>query len=110
MHLRRLFFPLAILVLAVACAATGVVLPRPSERDAAELGVPLDELRRGRRLYAKKCGACHMLYPPSRYSMEEWEAILESMADKIHVSREENELMRGYLSIFAADAPADTPE
>lgn len=91
---RYRWLPLALLFIFAGCAAA---LYTPSDKDARG-GVRKEDLLRGRELYVQKCGSCHSLYLPGMYSEPEWEGIVLNMADRAHLSAEEQKLILQFLS------------
>lgn len=56
-----------------------------------------DDLKTGMSLYQKKCGKCHYLYKPEKYSSDKWNQILPKMAKKSNLSETEEKLILKYV-------------
>lgn len=77
-----IFFLLALI--AGACSA---ILPVPTRVDvhrAQNIWPFVDStyLAEARLLYSQKCGGCHRAYPPSKFSLPEWERAFPEMAEE----------------------------
>lgn len=101
--IRYRWVPLFVLFLFAGCAAA---LYTPSDKDARG-GVKKEELLRGRELYVQKCGSCHSLYLPGMYSEPEWEGYLLNMADRAHLTAEEQKLILQFLSAGIAQSETE---
>jgi cytochrome c5 len=101
--LPRLFFPSALLCVAMAACQTVSFVPpvTPALVSAGEkAGATAADLEAGRRLYGGKCTACHSAEPIGRYSVGEWPGIIADMAGRAKLNAAEREQLRDY--IFAA--------
>jgi hypothetical protein len=56
------------------------------------------ELQDGRRLYVEKCGGCHTLYLPEKYTKADWQHWLNEMDSKVKVEPIEKERLLKYLT------------
>jgi len=56
------------------------------------------DIPRGELLYRQKCRNCHNLVQPNKFSDEEWAFELTDMAHKSGLTKEESELIWGYLA------------
>lgn len=91
-------------VMAVALAACSAGLPQPTtvhvaaakEQDPA---ATLDDLARGRTLYASKCGGCHALRDPVSLTTDAWRLELDDMQVKqgVRLAPEESRDILRYL-------------
>ncbi|HEY4800306.1 MAG TPA: hypothetical protein VII99_14595 [Bacteroidia bacterium] len=84
----------------LACCSTPLLIP--SEQDAArtkttETAVTLEELKSGHELYIRKCGNCHYLYRPNRFTEEKWKAKIPKMALKAKISGDEQNRVLRYI-------------
>jgi predicted small lipoprotein YifL len=61
-------------------------------------GSNLDDLKAGRQLYVNKCGSCHSLFLPEKYSTEQWPALVDKMEIKSNICSEEKSLILNYLT------------
>ena len=101
---RRGFFwvfssSVAALGFVVACTSA---VPRPVAGDAALAAarwpaVQLTDLEDGRTLYLRKCGGCHRLYPPNKFSPERWQASMVEMSEKAGIGSEDRLKLEAYL-------------
>jgi len=74
----------------------------PTEHDLALAPVngnnmDIESLDNGYNLYVNKCGSCHYLYRPTRFSEEKWKMEVPKMAGKAKLSQEQQELVLQYL-------------
>ncbi len=91
---------LAIAIASLASCAGSIPIPTEADAEWAShtwTGTSVHNLKNGRKLYIEKCGGCHSLSVPARYSVLEWEHIMEKMKIKAAVSEEEKNLMMRYL-------------
>lgn len=82
------------LLVMFACAHA---LYRPTQELAQKSGIPLERLEQGRQLYIDHCGSCHMLYLPSRFSVEKWRVEMEAMRSRVTLNDEESTQILVYL-------------
>jgi hypothetical protein len=105
MRLSRLLY-----VLALAGSACGSSFPNPGAAEVGALrvrdpGVGLADLERGRALYLGKCGGCHLLIEPARFSPDAWPPKIERMQSEGKVrlaSAELKDIERYLVSVSAA--------
>jgi hypothetical protein len=65
------------------------------------MGTPntsIDELREGRTAYINKCGGCHSLIVPEKYSSKEWKEWVDRMDSKVKITETEKERILKYLT------------
>ncbi len=55
------------------------------------------QLVHGMQLYQQKCGQCHFLYRPQRFSPQTWPRIVDKYAPKAKLTPEEKTLIIRYL-------------
>lgn len=100
MH-KFLFLGTAI-ALFIGCAAHKNFKPMPEEFPAALAVSPLatnEQIAGGYALFTGKCGACHKLFHPSKYTVEEWQPILKSMFKKAKIANgSEQEMIQMYVA------------
>jgi len=94
---KNLYFGIIILVFS-GCV---VSLYMPTENDAKVFNTTLDTLKRGRELYINKCGSCHNLYLPSKYTKQEWQQIMDKMQKPAKIDNSQKELIKKYLETNA---------
>ena len=93
---------------AAACSAG---LPRPVAADAQRAAtqwpaVQLTDLQEGRTLYVRKCGGCHRLYLPNKFSPEHWQASMDEMSMRAGLDASQQLKLEAYLwSVSARPAP-----
>jgi len=58
---------------------------------------PTETLATGRKIYVAKCAKCHKLYPPAKYSDEEWAKWMRKMGKKAKLNAEQEVLVSGYI-------------
>ncbi len=76
----------------VFACSTALYLPKESTRISKE---DLREMQKGRVAYINKCGSCHSLFLPEKYTPGQWKAQVERMATKAHLtSLEEEEILK----------------
>lgn len=97
----RLALALAFSVSLLACAA-GLPEPTPVHVTAAKAQDPsatLEDLSRGRSLYASKCSGCHALRDPVSLTTEGWRHELEEMQTKqgVRLAPQESKDILRYL-------------
>jgi hypothetical protein len=56
----------------------------------------------GQRVFTNKCGKCHDLPDPARYTAERWDGILRSMIPRAGISREQEVHLTAYVKSNAA--------
>lgn len=64
-----------------------------SGTDSAQLAT----VQQGYKLYVNKCGSCHYLYRPHKFSDTKWKAEMPEMAEKAKINEEETKLVLNYL-------------
>mgnify|MGYP002641113957 FL=1 len=69
----------------------------PTQEQAEATGIPLDDLKSGRKLYVDHCGSCHMLYLPKQFSAERWRLEMDTMRTKVAITDLEEKQIMDYL-------------
>jgi len=64
----------------------------------------MEQLHSGRDLYARKCGACHILHPASKMTLDEWQNEITKMKRKVQLDEQDVRLIEIYLSAGARDS------
>lgn len=80
--------------LIIAC---GTALYIPSESQVTS-GVSIKDLLDGRALYISKCGNCHSLVVPEKYTAKDWNFWINKMEPKAKITPREKDLILGYLA------------
>jgi mono/diheme cytochrome c family protein len=63
------------------------------QRDHADLAT----LNEGRRLFVSRCIECHTLPPHWHYSAKDWPGIVDSMAHRANLKRNERDAIVAYI-------------
>ena len=84
---------LATLLSLAGCSAALYV---PTDEDATP-AASLDDLHQGRALYVHKCGSCHVLQLPERFTQSKWEQHLREMAPRARLNDQEKQLIWKFL-------------
>src|SRR4051794_4397822 len=83
-----------------ACASTQVPMPSPQQTEAASHrwpGTTHEDLVAGRTIYVERCSGCHMLPLPDSKSAEAWPKVIDEMADRSKLSKDERTRVLRYL-------------
>lgn len=89
---------IAVTGIAVLLSACSVKLYEPAEANVNKrVTASLNELRKGREIYAEKCGTCHKIYKPEKFNVKKWEEIMVVMAPKAELTDTEREYIFRYL-------------
>ena len=56
----------------------------------------------GQRVFTNKCGKCHDLPDPAKYTAERWDGILRTMIPRAGISREQEVHVTAYIKANAA--------
>ena len=103
---KNIFLIAGISVWIWACSpATGSVLYSPAPADATGTH-SYDQLVAGRSLYIEKCGRCHKLKSPEKFTTSEWQKAMLKMQPKAKISDAERDLIQAYVLVKAKTAPA----
>jgi cytochrome c5 len=83
-----------------ACVAPGEIAPPVSARMMALApGVAAETLSKGRRVFAGPCTACHHADPVGRYSLSEWQAIIDDdMAQRAKLDAASKAALIAYIA------------
>lgn len=60
------------------------------------------DLVKGESVFTNRCGRCHGLPETSKYSAARWEGIMNAMAPRARLSKEEEVHVRAYVAAHAA--------
>jgi hypothetical protein len=83
-----------IITISISCSSA-LYIPTESHETAS---ASLSQLHSGRILYVQKCGSCHTLFLPEKYSKQEWQHFLDEMQQKASINNTEKEQILKYLS------------
>ena|ERR1051326_3188637 len=84
----------------LACCTTPLLIPNDTDVSRAQAkwgGTDLAALQKGHMLYMNKCGSCHYLHRPQKYSEEKWRQEMPEMSSRAKLSSDEQELVLHYL-------------
>jgi cytochrome c5 len=56
------------------------------------------ELAEGKSLYENSCAKCHMLFPASKHTKEDWIPVLDRMAKKAKITDEQKASIYNYIT------------
>jgi len=70
-------------------------------------GVDSAFLWSGYELYKNKCGACHYLYKPDRYSVDQWNMLLPDMKKEAKLTGDEYVKIKTYLLTLSDSGSSD---
>jgi hypothetical protein len=79
--------------IAIACSSA-LYIP---DQNNVPAGSNIVDMQAGRNLYINKCGSCHALVLPEKYSAEQWPSLVDKMEIKSKISPEEKKLILEYL-------------
>ncbi len=95
--MKKLLFIFIVIVGIAACKTTTQIYA-PSEANVNKVEkASLEELNKGRDIYASKCGKCHKLYAVESRDARQWKEVLGVMAPKAKLSDAETDLVYRYL-------------
>ena len=60
-------------------------------------GLAQSQAYQGEKLYELKCGRCHMVYTPQKFSAEEWETVMKEMSPLSGLTEETEKSIMAYL-------------
>jgi hypothetical protein len=84
--------------IALVVTACSTKLYEPSEANVNKrVTASLVDLQKGREIYAEKCGQCHRVYKPEKFSLKKWGDILAVMAPKAKLTEIEQEYIFRYI-------------
>ena len=85
-----------VLLIFLSCScSTPLYIPTENQETA---NVSLKDLKAGRSAYINKCGGCHTLIVPGKYSAMEWDKWVIRMEPKAKITPLEKEQILKYLT------------
>jgi len=93
---RKIYTKLTFVAIAFLISCTSALYV-PTESQQTE-SASLTQLQAGRKLYVQKCGNCHTLHLPEKYSKPEWQHFLDEMQQKASINNLEKQQILKYLS------------
>jgi len=95
--LKKIFIAAALLL---CCCSPSLLLPSTADVTSANkrwAGTDSVALHQGYDLYVNKCGACHALYKPSKFTEEKWSKEVPAMGERAHLTPEQTEMILRYV-------------
>jgi hypothetical protein len=95
---------LALTAVLPACAAA-LPYPQPTDVGVAQVGWPgttQTDLERGRTVYLRRCGGCHLLHRPSEVTAAKWPGVVGKMAPRAKLSPADGADVLRYLVVLGA--------
>lgn len=93
---RSIASSLRVLMLILSCScSTALYIPTENQETS---NVSLKDLKDGRSAYINKCGSCHTLIVPGKYSAKEWDKWVINMEPKAKITPLEKEQILKYLT------------
>jgi hypothetical protein len=86
--------------LLLCCCSPSLLLPTTADVTSANkrwAGTDSVALHQGYDLYVNKCGACHVLYRPTKFSEEKWKKEVPDMSPRAHITPQETEMILRYV-------------
>lgn len=83
-----------LIVLVFACG-TALYMPTVNQETS---NASLKDLKDGRAAYINKCGGCHTLIVPEKYTEKDWSLWVDRMEAKASITPAEKEAIVKYLS------------
>jgi hypothetical protein len=87
-------------VLFLCCCSPSLLLPTSTDVSSAGkrwAGTDSVALHHGYDLYVNKCGSCHVLYRPSKFTEEKWMKEVPDMGARAHITPQESEMILRYI-------------
>jgi hypothetical protein len=84
-------------------------LPQAADVGAAQSawpGTTQADLERGRGVYLRRCGNCHLLHRPGELAPAKWPGVVAKMSPRAKLSSDEAADVVRYLVVLAAAPPA----
>jgi mono/diheme cytochrome c family protein len=95
-----------LLVLLVLGACAHSAPPVATEADVARAsgqfpGITVEELNRGRSIYAGRCSSCHQPPAPTDHRVDEWPGHVAEMSERARLTDEEEALVVRYVQVMS---------
>ena len=98
----------AVLVLFLSGCTSALLLPTIRDVENAHTinnKITLEELLEAHELYKIKCGGCHYLYRPYRFTVDKWKTVMPEMKTEAKLSDEEYRLLFNYVMTMQKNNP-----
>ena len=98
----KIFLKKSVVVAALflCCCSPSFLMPTTADvSSASKRWAETDSasLHQGYQLYVNKCGACHALYRPSKFTEEKWIKEVPDMSVRAHITPAESEMILHYV-------------
>ncbi len=94
------YFSIAIALLLVYCCTPLIKPPAETDLQVAQKhwkDATASQLNEGYSLFIHRCGNCHYLYRPSRFSEEKWKQEIPEMGKKAKLDPPQTEAIMRYI-------------
>ena len=98
MNFKRFFLATTF---SVAYTISFAALYTPTEADAKNANVKLEDLMQGRELYKTHCGSCHALHLPSEFTKDKWVKVLNKMQKPGKITDEQKQIILNFINTNA---------
>jgi len=101
--MSKKYYYLLILTLSLVGCSKTLLIPSNENVSALTLetsNTSVEDLKDGQKLYIIKCGNCHYLYRPARFSEEKWKHEMPEMAVKAKISTTDQNQILKYLLVM----------
>jgi mono/diheme cytochrome c family protein len=95
--LKKIFFAAGLIF---CCCSPSILLPTTADTAAANkrwAEADSVSLYHGYQLYVNKCGSCHTLHRPSKFTEDKWKKEVPEMGAKAHLTPAECEMILRYV-------------
>ncbi|MFZ4456121.1 MAG: hypothetical protein ACOYOT_07870 [Bacteroidales bacterium] len=72
-------------------------LYKPTPKDVTRFA-SLKELKAGRDTYIIRCTKCHGLVSPDRYTISDWQIVVNKMSPRAHLTPQETNVLYKYVT------------
>jgi len=90
--MKKIIFACSVLMLLLYSCSPQLYIPKESAST-----VSLEDLKKGREIYVKKCASCHQLHLPAQFDEKVWSINLDEMQSKANITDEEKQLIYQYI-------------
>lgn len=97
MFSNKMIIVLSIFLLGMLTFSCSSTLYTPTTAEVTA-NASLKDLSDGRAAYINKCGGCHNLFVPEKYSAGEWKGWVNKMESKANITSSEKEQILKYLT------------